>query len=509
MDNHHPDPAIVVIFGAGGDLTQRKLLPALYNLYTDKLLPPNFAVMGIDIKDFNDDSFRSHTRDGVDEFSRKGKAEDATWGEFAPRVTYFTGDFTKPDVYKELANRIEARAKEWGAAPNIIFYLATAPRMFSTIPEQLCAAGLTADKLRARVVIEKPFGRDLKSAIELNFTLNRVLKESQIYRIDHYLGKETVQNLLAFRFANSFVEPTWNRNYVDNVQITVAEEVGVEDRAGYYDQAGALRDMVQNHILGVLTLIAMEAPVSFAPDEIRNKKRDVLYAIREIKPEHVSNSAVRGQYGAGLVQGKPVTAYRASPGVNPESGTETFVGMKLHVDNWRWQGVPFYLRTGKCLPARVAEVSIEYRHAPHRLFPMNTEQDEQPNRLVIQIQPDEGILMRIQAKAPGATFHLWPVDMHFSYKEAFRKPTPEAYETLLLDVLRGDATQFMRADLVEASWDLVEPVLDYWANQPPGGIPLYAAGTWGPPQADMLLARDGRSWSLPVALELSDRGFSK
>jgi glucose-6-phosphate 1-dehydrogenase len=366
------------------------------------------------------------------------------------------------------------------------------------IGKQLGKANLVVDRVRTRIVVEKPFGHDLASARELNAMLGRIFAEPQIYRIDHYLGKETVQNLLAFRFANSIFEPIWNRRYIDHVQITVAEEIGIGHRGGYYEQAGALRDMVQNHLLQVLCMVAMEPPVSFEADEIRSKKVDVLHAIRPIPADHVDEFVVRGQYGPGRVGSQAVPGYRQEPGVAPNSQIETYVALCFQVDNWRWQDVPFYLRTGKRLPCRVSDVSVQFLPVPHRSFPEVAFTNWRPNRLSIRIQPDEGIMLHFQAKQPGPDLHLGPVSMRFTYKEAFRAPTPEAYETLLLDVMLGDPTLFMRDDQVEAAWAVVTPILETWARGVAPNFPNYPAGSWGPPAADALLARAGRSWVDPV-----------
>jgi glucose-6-phosphate 1-dehydrogenase len=362
------------------------------------------------------------------------------------------------------------------------------------VAEGLGQAKLAKERERARIVLEKPFGRDLASAQALTQALTGIFHESQIYRIDHYLGKETVQNILAFRFANLFMEPIWNRRYIDHVQITVAEQVGVEHRGGYYERAGALRDMIQNHLFQVMCLVAMEPPVSFQADEIRNKKVDILHAIRPILPEQVHQVAVRGQYGAGKIEEKPVPAYQEEPGVDPHSTVETFAALKLFIDNWRWQDVPFYLRTGKRLPAKLSQVVVSFRPVPRHLFPTTALENWHPNRLIINIQPDEGIVTQIQAKLPGPVMLLKPAEMRFLYREAFEGLSPEAYETLLLDVMEGDATLFMRADQVEAAWSVVMPVLEMWQAHPPADFPDYPAGSWGPEQANTLITRDGRSW---------------
>jgi glucose-6-phosphate 1-dehydrogenase len=505
------EPTVVVIFGAGGDLAHRKLLPALYNLFLDHWLPGDFAILGLDRVQLDDESFRRRMRDGVDSFSRRGKATDADWARFAPHLSYLVADFKAADSYTHLASKLAEVEKGWPPHPNQIFYLAVAPSLIESIVGNLAKAGLVSDPDHSRVVVEKPFGHDLASACDLDLFLRGLLTEEQIYRIDHYLGKETVQNVLAFRFANSLFEPIWNRRYIDHVQITVAEQVGVEHRGGYYEHAGALRDMIQNHLLQVLCCVAMEPPVTFAADEVRTKKTDVLRAIRPLAADALDGRAVRGQYGPGRVvehddgttEAKLVPGYRQEPGVDPHSRTETFAAVKLWVDNWRWQDVPFYLRTGKRLRTRVSEVVIQFQPVPHRSFPEAAVAAWLPNLLCIRIQPEEDILLRFQAKVPGPTMHLEPVHMRFSYQEAFRTATPEAYETLLMDVIRGDATLFMRADQVEAAWAVVNPILEGWAERPPREFPNYAAGTWGPAEADEMLAQDGRRWLMPTT-ELSE-----
>ncbi|HEY7792212.1 MAG TPA: glucose-6-phosphate dehydrogenase [Vicinamibacterales bacterium] len=505
-NGNQTDPAVLVIFGAAGDLTWRKLIPALYDLYLDRHLPGWFAVIGLDRREMSQQEFIDHLRDGVNQFARRGKPDDADWATFSKALVAFMNvDFTEADAYRQLAERLNKIDELWGTKATRIFYLATAPSLVEGITRQLGDATLAQDTARARVVVEKPFGHDLASAQSLNRKLTAAFDESQIYRIDHYLGKETVQNILAFRFANALFEPIWDRRYIDHVQITVAETVGVEHRGGYYDRAGALRDMVQNHLLQVLCLIAMEPIISFDADEIRTKKVDVLRAIRPIPPAEVHRLAVRGQYAGGWIRGEHVQSYRQEPGVSPESSTETFAALKLFVDNWRWQDVPFYLRTGKRLPAKVSEVFVEFRPVPHQAFPAAAVQDWRPNRMIIRIQPDEGIILRFQAKHPGPHMNLTAVDMRFDYEKAFRQGAPDAYETLLLDVMRGDATLFMRADQVEAAWGVLMPVLDVWAGAHPGDFPNYHSGTWGPEAAQVLIATDGRSWLLPTLEEDVER----
>ena len=491
------EPTVLVIFGGGGDLAWRKLIPALFNLHLDNLLPERLAIVAVARKERGDAAFRQHLREGVERFSRRKPTDEESWNRFAARVTYLSDDFSDPASGPALSLRVEELERAWGNRANRVFYLAISPDMVAAAAAHLLRIGVCRDCQRDRLVVEKPFGRDLATARELDRLLTGMFAESQIYRIDHYLGKETVQNILAFRFANSLYEPIWDRRYIDHVQITVAETVGVEERGGYYDRAGALRDMVQNHLLQILCLIAMEPPVSFDADEVRNKKVDVLRAIRPLSSEEVHHFAVRGQYGPGTIGGKTVAGYREEPEVSPVSPTETYAAFKLFIDNWRWQGVPFYLRTGKRLPTKVSEVSILFRPAPHQTFPTAAVENWQPNRLIIRIQPEEGIITRIQAKQPGTRLLLGPVDMQFRYRDAFRTVPPEAYETLILDVVRGDATLFMRADQVECAWKVVEPVLDAWESVPPGDFPDYPAGSWGPEAADRLIAREGHTWLQP------------
>jgi glucose-6-phosphate 1-dehydrogenase len=498
-----PGPAIMIIFGAGGDLTWRKLGPALYNLHYDELMPVHLATIGLDKKEMSQDEYQNHLRDGIDQFSRRGKTDDPHWQNIRKNIHYICGDFSDPTLYTNLAKTIAEQEEIWHSPASHIFYMATPPDIVEMIVKGLGEAGLAKDRDRSRIVVEKPFGHDLASAMQLNKMLVRVFHENQIFRIDHYLGKETVQNILALRFANALFEPIWDRRYIDHVQITVAEQVGVEHRGGYYEHAGALRDMVQNHLLQILCLIAMEPMVSFNADEIRNKKVDVLRAIRIIPEDQVPAYAVRGQYDAGKINGEPVPAYRAEPGVAPDSKTETFVALKLFIDNWRWQDVPFCIRTGKRLANRISEVVIQFRPVPHKSFPQLAVQGWQPNRLVIHIQPEEGIVLKFQAKQPGTVMKLRNVDMIFSYKETFKASPPEAYETLLYDTMCGDATLFMRDDQVEVSWSVIMPILKAWESNPPDDFPNYPSGSWGPLASDALMEENGRNWELPTDLDQS------
>ena len=493
------EPTVFVIFGGAGDLTFRKLVPALFDLFQDQSMPASFAVLAVDRVDLSDEKLRHRLHEGVRQFSRRGLARPGQWTGFASHVHYQRGDFKQLKTYAALAERCAGLEREWGAKTHRIFYLATPPSLFPEIPKWLGESGLAGDREWARIVVEKPIGYDLDTARALNAILAAHFEESQIFRIDHYLGKETVQNLLAFRFANPLFEPIWNRRYVDYVTITAVEAVGVEHRGEYYDRAGTLRDMVQNHLMQLLCLVAMEPMVSFQADEIRNKKVDVLHAVRPIRRDEVHQSVVRGQYGQGWIDGGKVPGYLEEPGVAPGSQTETFVALRLFIDNWRWQGVPFYLRTGKRLARHASEITIQFRGVPHQSFPAEANLDWQTARLVISIQPDEGIVLRFQAKHPGPQMHLRSVDMQFNYQDAFAIRSPEAYETLLWDIMKHDGTLFMRNDQIEAAWIILMPVLEAWAGGPPSDFPNYAAGSWGPEAAQGLLAQ-GHSWPLPVEL---------
>lgn len=502
LSNVQLDPTIIVIFGGGGDLTSRKLIPALHSLLLDGHLPEQYAIIGIGRRKIDDETFRKSLREGLERYSSREQAEDASWREFFALISYVSEDVTDPASGTALMQRLDELDREWNVRANRIFYLAIPPSRMEPAVSLLQRMRVCRDCKRDRLVVEKPFGRDLESARALNQLLNGMFVESQIYRIDHYLGKETVQNIMAFRFANSLFEPVWNRRYIDHVQITVAETVGVENRGDYFDSTGALRDMVQNHLLQILCLVAMEPPISFDADEVRNKKVDVLRAIRPLRFEDIHRVAVRGQYGRGIVAGKQVEGYTDEPSVSSGSVTETFAALKLQIENWRWQGVPFYLRTGKRLPCKVSEVSIIFRSPPHQIFPSATVDSWQPNRIVIKIQPEEGIGTRIQVKRPGTRMLLGEADMQFRYREAFKTATHDAYETLLLDVIRGDATLFMRGDQVECAWDVVSPILAAWESVPPADFPDYKAGSWGPASADILIAREGHSWLVPGVMEV-------
>lgn len=493
--NQRPTATILFIFGGSGDLNLRKLTPALYNLYIDNYLAERFSVVGLGRSPYTDESFRERLLEGVQSFSRRKNGPDDTWKAFSPAVSYLQMDAGDSAAYKKLSDYVASKEKEWGVQANVVFYLAVAPQLVPNIATNLGKLPLCGDKSRVRIVVEKPFGRDLKTAQELNTLLGGLFAEEQIYRIDHYLGKETVQNILALRFANSLFEPIWNRRYVEYVQITASETVGLEGRGGYYEGSGALRDMIQNHLLQMLCMVATEAPISFDANEVRNKKVDVLNAIRRIKPEEVKDVAVRGQYGPGEKDGKPIPGYRQEEGVKPDSATETFAAIKLFVDNWRWEDVPFYLRTGKSLPEKATAITIQFKPAPYYAFPTEATNTWKSNRLIIDIQPDMDIRLQFQAKRPGQTLAIDPVEMVFSYKDAYAGQEPEAYETLLLDVMTGDATLFMRADQVEAAWKVVTPILEAWESETPD-FPNYAPGSWGPEAASQLVEKDGFQWMM-------------
>ena len=492
-------PCAMVIFGATGDLTKRKLMPALYNLVADGLLPDEFAVVGIGRSPLSEEEFRKHMEEDLRRFATV-EVDDAKLGWLLQRLRYVAGDLQDMETFHRLGEALAKADAELGTAGNYLYYLAVPPSLFCDYVHRLGEAGLTREEEGRwrRVIIEKPFGHDLDSARKLNRDIREVLAEKQIYRIDHYLGKETVQNIMAFRFGNGIFEPIWNRRYVDHVQITVAETVGVEGRGAYYEEAGALRDMVQNHMFQLLALTAMEPPVSFAADTVRDERVKVLSAIRPFTPEDVLRLTVRGQYGEGMIEGKRdgerVPAYRAEKSVAPGSGAETFVALELFVDNWRWADVPFFLRTGKRLPKRTTEIAIQFKRAPLMLFRDTPVERLNPNLLVLHIQPDEGISLRFEGKVPGPQVRLGTVRMHFEYADYFGAQPHTGYETLLYDCMIGDSTLFHRSDMVEAGWCVVTPILDVWQALVPRNFPNYAAGTWGPKEAEELIQKDGRKW---------------
>jgi glucose-6-phosphate 1-dehydrogenase len=484
-------PGVLVVFGASGDLTHRKLLPALERLSRRRLLPAAFAVIGVARTEMSDDAFRDLMADAVPDAG-------PGWAEIIKNSVYIAGEYSHPDTFSALQKRLKDIDEAIGAGANRTYYLATIPEVFGSVARALGKVGLNEPEPggSARLVIEKPFGRDRVTARELDATLHEVFAEDQIYRIDHYLGKETVQNVLALRFANAIFEPLWSRNYIDHVQVTVAETVGVEKRGNFYETAGALRDIVQNHVMQVLSLTLMEPPGSIDAQGIRDEKVKALRSVVVPKPGEVPNIAVRAQYDSGWVEGKAVPGYRSEDGVSPKSQTETYVALKLTVDNWRWAGVPIYIRTGKRLPKRVTEVALQFKAVPHLAFPKAAATGLNPNALVMRIQPDEGVTLRFGAKVPGQAFMVRDVLMDFSYGAAFLEEPPDAYERLLLDAMVGDPTLFIRSDEVDTAWGIVQPLLDTWADD---GAPLagYASGSWGPRQADTLIERDGRRWRTP------------
>jgi glucose-6-phosphate 1-dehydrogenase len=490
------DPCIMVIFGAAGDLTRRKLIPALYNLAKAQLLSREFAIVGVAHSQMSTDDFRNKLSEDICRYTNS-EIDSDIWEWFTRRLYYIPAEFDDKNLYSQLKTTLEKVDKDHSTHGNYFFYLATAPTFFGPVVEELAAAGLMDEengRRWRRVIIEKPFGHDLESARTLNQQLLKVASENQIYRIDHYLGKETVQNILAFRFANGIFEPIWNRRYIDHVQITVAETVGVESRGSYYDSAGALRDMVPNHIMQLISLTAMEPPISFRADAVRDEQAKILHAIQSPTSEEVLSRTVRGQYGAGVEDSHRVPGYRQEPDVPPDSRTETFVAMKLAIDNWRWADVPFYLRTGKCLAAQTTQIVIQFRRAPFVLFRDTPVENLMPNQLVLHIQPQEGISLQFAAKVPGPIMRLGAVDMNFNYSDYFGTQPSTGYERLLHDCMIGDATLFQRADMVEAGWCVVSPVLDVWKALPPRNFPNYPAGSWGPKESDELLERDGRHW---------------
>ena len=488
-------PCTLVIFGATGDLTARKLVPALYNLAADKLLAGEFAVVGVSRKEMSTDEFRRLMGEQMQKFTGRDLDPDLRqW--LLSRMYYVAGEFNDPQLYARLGKCLAEVDKKHNTQGNYFFYMATAPAFFGTIVDQLGASKLACEENGRwrRVVIEKPFGQDLESAHALNRQIKKVLTETQIYRIDHYLGKETVQNILIFRFGNGIFEPVWNRRYIDHIQITVAETVGVEKRGGYFDTVGTLRDMVPNHIFQLLSLTAMEPPISFEANAVRDEQAKILHAIQPFASEDVLHRAVRGQYGEGILDGQSVPGYRSESDVAPDSKTETFVALKLNIDNWRWADVPFYLRTGKRMAFRHTEVAIQFKRAPFILFRDTPIERLKPNLLILHIAPDEGISLRFGAKIPGPQVQMGAVDMNFNYTDYFGVDPATGYEILLYDGIIGDQTLFQRADMVEAGWSVVDPILDVWKALPARSFPNYAAGSWGPKEADELVHRDGRSW---------------
>ncbi|HEY0173932.1 MAG TPA: glucose-6-phosphate dehydrogenase [Pyrinomonadaceae bacterium] len=492
------EPCAVVIFGASGDLARRKLIPALYRLVQERVLPAEFAIVGLGRTPMTDEEFREKMKAAVAEFSESKSVDEEVWRSFAAKLQFLPSDIGRPECYAELAKRLEQVDAEHGTQGNRLFYLSVAPEFYAEAVKQLGEAGLTRQgKGWVRVIVEKPFGTSLESARELNSQILKHLEESQVYRIDHYLGKETVQNLLVFRFANGIFEPMWNRQYIDHVQVTNAETVGVEGRGGYYEKSGVVRDMIQNHVFQVLSLVAMEPPSSLSAEDVRDEKIKAMNSAREFTPERVRLECVRGQYGAGSIGGKPVAGYREEKDVAPASATETFAMVTMWFDNWRWSGVPFYIRSGKRLAKRVTEIAIQFRAAPHALF--GKAQDElAPNQLVIRIQPDEGITLRVAAKVPGQLTRIRDVNMDFRYGASFGVQLAEAYERLILDCILGDSTLYARKDMTERGWELVMPVLDEWrARAAEADFPNYEAGSWGPEESFKLLEQHGRRWRRP------------
>jgi glucose-6-phosphate 1-dehydrogenase len=488
------DPCAIVIFGASGDLTKRKLVPSLYNLASYGLLPNHFSIIGVARSEWDDDTFRTQLGKDLAQLGTQ-PVDPKVWEEFRGRMMYCAGSFDDPKTYECLAGRLDESAKKYGTSGNVLFYLSVQPDFFGVIPRMLAERGLLREEnCWRRVIIEKPFGRDLASARELNKRLTDALEEHQIYRIDHYLGKETAQNLLVFRLGNAVFEPIWNRRYVDHVQLTVAESIGVESRGAFYETAGAFRDVMQNHMFMLLALIAMEPPTSLEGEAVRNEKVKVLGAIRRWKPEEVLINTVRGQYGAGTVDGRMVPAYRDEPNVDRQSNVETYAAVKLLIDNWRWAGVPFYLRSGKRLASRTTKIVVRFKTPPLSIFGSGESDPIAPNYLIFHIQPDEGMTFQVRAKVPGPSITTKPVHLDFDYNQFGDRPPTTGYEKLLYDCMVGDSTLFHRSDMVDAAWEAAQPILDAWAGHPPSDFPNYEAGTWGPKTADELMARDQHKW---------------
>lgn len=492
MSKKNINPTIIVIFGGTGDLAKRKLFPAFQNLYLDGRMSEQFQIIALGRAQKSDEDFRSYVLENLNTFSRKKGLAEAETEKFLSHISYHSLDIDKEESYQSLNAKITAFDESFGERANRLFYLSITPSFITTISDNFKKIGLAANTKKDRIIIEKPFGYDKTSAIELNTMLSETFKEEQIYRIDHYLGKETVQNILAFRFGNSMFEPLWSRNYIDFIQITVAEEVGVEERGGFYEGVGALKDMIQNHLFQILCMTAMEAPASLEADDIRNRKADVLKSIRRIKPDKVDHYIVRGQYGPGAIKGNAVAGYREDKGIAPDSETETYVAMKVYLDNWRWQGIPFYLRTGKRMEEKQSSIIIQFKPVPHSSFSYGKE-GATPNRLIINIQPAMDIKLQFMTKKPGLTLALKPAEMVFDYFSC-STTSPEAYETLIADALAGDPTLFMRWDQVEEAWDAIETIQEVWNTTSPTNFPNYEAGSWGPKEADELLARQGHAW---------------
>lgn len=495
------EPAVLVIFGANGDLTKRKLVPALYRLAYERRLPAGFAIIGVSRTSMTDDAFREKMRESVERFLEDSPFDATLWDDFARGLYYLSGDVADDEMYGRLKPRLEEIERERKTGGNVLYYLSTQPSHYAPVARGLGLAGISrAPQPGAwrRIIVEKPFGHDGASAAELNTSLQEHFDERDIYRIDHYLGKETVQNILAFRFGNGIFEPLWNRRYVNHVQITAAESIGVEGRGGYYQEAGALRDMIQNHMLQVMATMAMEPPAVYEPDAVRDERAKLLRSIRVMKPEQVPAHAVAGQYGPAKIGGADVPGFRQEQGVDSASQTDTYAAITVEVENWRWAGVPFYIRTGKRMPKRVTDIAIQFNRAPLALFENGARatQETWPNLLVLRVQPEEGISLRFFSKLPGSGMKLRPVTMDFNYGTSFGTRSPSAYETLLLDALRGDATLYTRQDMVEASWNVVEPILGVWSGTKQD-FPNYAAGTWGPKSSDEMLARRGHVWRVP------------
>lgn len=491
------EPCTVILFGASGDLAKRKVIPALYDLAVHGALGPRYSIVGFARTPMTDEVFRATSEDAAKTISEVGPIDPKKWSEFASRMHYCSGDYGEQEAYACLTKRISEIEETNKLGGNRLFYLSTPPEVYPDIVEQLGRSGLSRPSTQnawVRIIIEKPFGRDLASAKELNKIVLNAFAEQQVYRIDHYLGKDTVQNLLVLRFGNGIFEPLWNRNYVDQVQITAAETLGVERRGGFYERAGALRDMIQSHVLQLTSLVAVEPPATFDATAVRNEKLKVLQSIRPFDLEMVAQSVVRGQYAPGQIDGKQVPGYREEPGVDGKSRTETFVAMRVLIDNWRWAGVPFYLRTGKRLAKRSTEIVIQFKRAPHVVF---RGKEVEPNRLALNIQPEEGISVSFGAKRPGTEMRIGNVTMNFNYHEGFGEPTRSAYATLLTDCVRGDATLFDRGDSVEGAWSLIDPILDVWTAAKSAAVPQYTAGSWGPREADLMLERDGNGWCAP------------